>query len=148
MSHPIRLPALLSLVAATAVGLPAHSADNVEKVSVRAVANFGFDSVALRPQDQQRLLAEVSEMKDVSWQTVTATGHTDSVGAPAYNRALAARRAASVRAYLLRKGLPPALVNTSAAGPAQPVADNGSEAGRARNRRAEVLFEGVRTAPR
>jgi OOP family OmpA-OmpF porin len=144
---PIRTAVAL-LAAATLAGA-AHGADAaVEKVTVRAVARFGFDSVALNAEDQARLLAEVGEMKDVSWQTVVATGHTDSIGNPVYNEALAARRAAAVKDYLLGKGLPPALVRTAARGPAQPVADNTSAEGRARNRRAEVVFEGVRPVAR
>jgi OmpA-OmpF porin, OOP family len=128
--------------------LAAQAAQPVEKVTVRAMAHFDFDSTALRPEDQASLLAEVSGMKDVSWQSVTATGHTDSVGQVAYNAALARRRATAVKRYLTGKGLPPALVRTDARGPAQPLADNATEDGRARNRRTEVLFEGVRSASR
>jgi len=148
--RPFRpLSAATALTACTLL-LPAaaSAADAVEKVTVRAVAHFDFDSTALKPEDRNQLLAEVSGMKDVSWQTVTATGHTDSIGQPGYNAALARRRALAVKRYLTGQGLPPALVRTSASGEAQPLADNDSEDGRARNRRTEVLFEGVRTAAR
>lgn len=124
------------------------AATAVEKVTVHAVAHFDFDADRLDPSDRDRLLAEVAQLKDVSWQTVTATGHTDSIGDAAYNADLSRRRAAAVRAYLLDKGLPPTLVRTSAEGDANPVAGNDTPEGRARNRRTEVVFEGVRTAPR
>ena len=120
----------------------------VEKVTVRAVAHFDFDSAAIAAPDRQRLLAEVGAMKDVTWQTVTATGHTDSVGPAEYNALLARRRALAVKAYLTGQGLPETLVRTAAMGQAVPVADNTSEQGRAQNRRTEVVFEGVRATAR
>ncbi len=120
----------------------------VEKVTVRAQAQFGFDKAGVSPADRQRLLAEVGRMKGVTWQTVTAVGHTDSMGPAPYNQALAARRAGAVKAALVGQGLPAALVQTGAKGQSDPVADNRTESGRARNRRAEVVFEGVRNAAR
>ena len=127
---------------------PAASANAVEKVTVRAVAHFDFDAAELRPADRAALLAEVAQMKNVTWQAVIATGHTDSVGSDAYNQALAARRADGVRRWLLAQGLDPALVRSQAQGEAAPVADNASADGRAQNRRAELRFEGVRMAAR
>ena len=138
--------ALLCSLAGAA--LAADDAAAVEKVSVRAIAHFNFASNSIDPQDQSRLLAEVGAMKDVSWQTVTATGHTDSVGSAGYNEALGKRRAAAVRAYLLGQGLPAKLVHTASKGETLPVADNGSDEGRAQNRRTEVVFEGVRPLSR
>lgn len=135
----------LALLPATA-SVAADAA--VEKVSVRAVARFDFDRAEMRDEDRQALLAEVMQMRDVTWQTVTATGHTDSQGSVAYNEQLAARRAQSVRNYLLGKGLDASMLRTRALGPKAPVADNGDAAGRAQNRRTEVQFEGVRAAQR
>ncbi len=129
-----------------AAGQNAWAADpTVQKVTVRAVAHFPFDRSVLSPDDQGHLLSEVGAMKDVNWQTVTATGYTDSVGTPGYNEALSQRRAAAVKIYLTGKGLPPTLVRTAARGETAPVASNDSEPGRAENRRTEVVFEGVRT---
>lgn len=119
-----------------------------QKVTVRAVAHFDFDKAAIHDEDRARLLAEVATMKDVSWQTVTAIGHTDSVGSPGYNQNLARRRATAVQGYLAAQGLPPVLLRTEARGESAPVAGNDTEAGRAQNRRTEVVFEGVRTAAR
>jgi OOP family OmpA-OmpF porin len=87
-------------------------------------------------------------MKDVTWQTVTAIGHTDSVGRASLNEALARRRAGAVRGYLLQNGLPPTLLHAVGKGPLEPVGDNTTAQGRAQNRRAEVVFEGVRMAAR
>ncbi len=120
----------------------------VEKVTVRAVARFDFDRADLREQDHAALLAEVAQMKNVTWQSVVAVGFTDSVGSDDYNRGLSARRAEGVRQYLLAKGLEPAMVRAQAQGEVEPVADNASAEGRAQNRRTEVRFEGVRVAAR
>lgn len=117
----------------------------LDKVVVRAQARFGFDAATVSAADRQALLAEVARLQGVSWQTVTAVGHTDSVGPTAHNQQLSARRAAAVRDALVQQGLPADLVRTAARGPAEPVADNATEAGRARNRRTEVVFEGVRS---
>ncbi len=138
---------LVSLALAACAAL-AQAQVPVEKVTVQATAWFDFDRATLRSADRQTLLAEVAQMKGVTWQTVTATGHTDSLGPPAYNQRLAARRAQAVRSFLLSQGLDPAMVRTEARGPQAPVADNGAAQGRARNRRAEVRFEGVRAAAR
>ena len=117
----------------------------VEKVTVKAVARFGFDQAALAPADQARILADVGKMKDVTWQTVTATGHTDALGPAGYNERLSARRADAVKTYLVGKGLEPAMISTAGTGAAQPVADNDTPGGRARNRRTEIEFQGVRS---
>ena len=138
--------ALLGSLFAAAGACAADGA--VEKVTVRAVANFGFDQTTIAPADQARMLADVGKMQGVTWQTVTTTGHTDSVGPQTYNRKLSARRAQSVKAYLVGKGLDPAMIRTGAKAAAAPVADNGSAAGRAKNRRAEIEFEGVRATAR
>jgi OOP family OmpA-OmpF porin len=85
-------------------------------------------------------------MKDVTWQSVTAVGHTDSIGSAAANRRLSDRRAEVVKGYLTQKGLDPKMIATRGLGPDEPVADNASADGRAQNRRTEVVFQGVRAS--
>jgi OOP family OmpA-OmpF porin len=144
MTNPISLP-LASTVLLMLAAAPAMAADPVlEPVRVRALAHFDFDAAALRPADRAALLAGVLPLKDVSWQLVTAVGHTDSLGDPAYNHALAQRRAEAVRDHLVAQGLDPAMIRVVAQGEAAPEADNSGPAGRARNRRTEVQFSGVR----
>ena len=125
----------------------AHAAEGgVEKVSVRAVAHFDFARSGVRPADQGALLADVGKMKDVTWQSVTATGHTDNVGSEAYNQRLSEERARAVKSYLVGKGLSPEMIAAEGKGEAGPIADNGSATGRAKNRRTEIEFQGVRNA--
>jgi OmpA-OmpF porin, OOP family len=140
-SFPIGLALLLSASAAGAGGEAA-----VQQVTVRSVAYFGFDQASLRPADQAAMLAEVAKLKDVTWQSVTATGHTDSVGSADYNEKLSDRRAESVKGYLVGKGLDPQMIQTAAKAATAPAAPNESPGGRAKNRRAEIEFQGVRAS--
>ncbi len=136
----------LALSGSLCIACGAHAADGaVEKISVKAVARFDFDRASIKPEDRDAILAEVGKMKGVTWQTVTATGHTDAVGAAPYNARLAARRAQVVKAYLVDKGLSADMIKTQAKAAAVPVADNDSDAGRAQNRRTEIEFQGVRS---
>ena len=146
-SASVAIAIALAIASVGSMALPAHAADGaVEKVTVKATVRFGFDQTALDAADQARILADVGKMKDVTWQSVTATGHTDALGPPGYNEKLSAKRADEVKIYLVGKGLEPAMISTAGTGAAQPVADNGSAAGRAKNRRTEIEFQGVRTA--
>lgn len=70
---------------------------------------------------------------------IQVVGHTDSQGAAAANQALSERRAQQVRATLVAAGVARSRVSASGAGAARPVADNNSAAGRAKNRRVEVI---------
>ncbi|MGQ0835363.1 MAG: OmpA family protein [Gammaproteobacteria bacterium] len=70
-------------------------------------------------------------------------GHTDSTGSPATNEALSLARALSVRDYLIGQGVAAMKIDVEGLGPAAPVADNETAAGRARNRRVEIVMWGA-----
>lgn len=146
LAYPSRKSRTLAAATLLLVGSgAAWSADTApEPVTVRAVAHFGFDGTAMLAADRDQLLAEVGRMGGVTWQRVTAVGHTDSVGAIPYNDRLAARRAQAVRAYLVAQGLDAAMIEVRSAGEGSPARDNDSADGRAANRRTEVEFHGVR----
>ena len=116
----------------------------VQTIVVRAAAHFGFDRAELDPADRDRILADVAKVKDVSWQTVTATGRTDSTGSPAHNRRLAQRRADAVKDYLVGQGVDGTIVRLQARPAAAGV--SGKAAASARDRRTDIVFQGVRTA--
>ena len=152
MTITLRRAALAAMVVTTTLahaqstGSGSAASSAVQPVTVHAVAHFDFDRTTVLPADQQTLLSEVATMKNVTWKRVVTEGHADSIGTASYNQRLSQRRASAVRAYLLSKGLDPAMVRAAGAGSANPVADNTSADGRAKNRRAEVTFEGVRAA--
>ena len=66
-------------------------------------------------------------------------GHTDNTGTPAHNQTLSTSRARSVLGALVGLGIDPARLQSKGFGQDKPLADNGSEDGRARNRRVELV---------
>lgn len=71
---------------------------------------------------------------------VEIRGHTDNIGSAQTNITLSNRRAQAVYDYLLSKGVPKANVSYKGYGPNMPIADNRTEAGRAKNRRTEFYI--------
>lgn len=76
-------------------------------------------------------------MKTMGQRKFEIVGHTDNVGGRGYNVALSAARAISVKNFLAAKGIDANAIATRGDGPDRPVASNGTEVGRARNRRIE-----------
>jgi OmpA-OmpF porin, OOP family len=83
-------------------------------------------------------------VKDINLEVVIAIGHTDSIGSDAYNQKLSVRRAESVKAYLVSKGVEPNRIYTEGKGEKQPVASNKTKDGRQKNRRVEIEIIGTR----
>ena len=69
-------------------------------------------------------------------------GYTDNVGTDASNQALSERRATSVQTYLVQQKIPADSIAATGFGEAQPVATNGTVAGRQQNRRVELVVTG------
>ncbi|AEG92455.1 outer membrane protein OmpA [Ramlibacter tataouinensis] len=114
------------------------------KVTYAADAFFDFDRAVLKPEGRAKLDDLVSKVKDINLEVVIAVGHTDAVGGNAYNQKLSVRRAEAVKSYLVSKGIENNRVYTEGKGEAQPVADNRSAGGRAKNRRVEIEVVGTR----
>jgi len=95
-------------------------------------------SAILDPQSFKSLdkLVLIMERKPVL--EIEVIGHTDNVGDAEANQLLSEKRAASVKAYLIKKGIKAERVKSSGKGPSEPVADNDSEKGRKLNRRTEI----------
>ena len=115
-----------------------------EKVTYAADAFFDFDKVVLKPEAKTKLDDLVSKTNEINLEVIIAVGHTDSVGTDAYNDKLSVRRAESIKTYLTSKGLEANRVYTEGKGKRQPVADNKTAEGRAKNRRVEIEVVGTR----
>jgi OmpA-OmpF porin, OOP family len=113
-----------------------------EKVSLAADALFDFDKAVLKSEGKAKLDDIASKLKGIDLEVIIAVGHTDSVGSDDYNQKLSIRRAEAVKAYLVSKGIADDRVYTEGKGESQPVADNKSADGRAKNRRVEVEVVG------
>jgi outer membrane protein OmpA-like peptidoglycan-associated protein len=117
---------------------PVAAAPEVITLDDQGPVLFAFNSAALSADAQQRLQALLPKLSDPSVISVKVIGHTDSVGSDSYNQGLSERRASSVAEYLISQGLAPQKVTSQGHGESEPVADNDTDEGRARNRRVEL----------
>ena len=113
------------------------------KLTFAAEALFDFDKSVIKAQGQSQLDALLAKLASLNWTAMTVVGHTDSTGPASYNQGLSERRAASVKSYLVGKGLPASAIEASGRGETAPVADNATSSGRAQNRRVEVEVQGT-----
>ncbi len=146
-------PALAPAPAPVATPAPAPAAAPVPvpvappaatKVTYAADAFFDFDKSVLKPAGKEKLDDLVGKIKGINLEVIIAVGHTDAVGSDAYNQKLSIRRSEAVKAYLVSKGIEKNRVYTEGKGEKQPVADNKSAEGRAKNRRVEIEVVGTR----
>lgn len=130
--------------AAAPAPAPAPAPVAAEKITYAADAFFDFDKSVLKPEGRAKLDDLVGKIQGINLEVIIAVGHTDSVGTAAYNQRLSVRRAEAVKAYLVSKGIEKNRVYTEGKGKTQPIADNRTAAGRAKNRRVEVEVVGTR----
>ncbi len=138
---PAAAPAPAPKAAAPA---PAPAPAAATKVTYAADAFFDFDKSVLKAEGKAKLDDLVGKVKGINLEVIIAVGHTDSVGADAYNQKLSVKRADAVKAYLVTKGIEKNRVYTEGKGEKQPVADNKTSAGRSKNRRVEIEVVGTR----
>ena len=115
------------------------------KVTYAADAFFDFDKAVLKAEGKAKLDDLVGKVKSISLEVIIAVGHTDSVGGDPYNQKLSVKRSEAVKAYLVSKGIEKNRVYTEGKGEKQPVADNKTKEGRAKNRRVEIEVVGTRS---
>ena len=139
---PVAAPAAAPAPAAVVAPKPVAT---TEKVTFAADAFFDFDKSVLKPEGKAKLDDLVGKMGGISLEVIIAVGHTDSVGNDAYNQNLSVKRSEAVKAYLVSKGVEKNRVYTEGKGEKQPVADNKTSEGRAKNRRVEIEVVGTRS---
>jgi len=115
-----------------------------EKVTFAADVLFDFDKSVIKPEGKSKLDDLSNKIRGINLEVVIAIGHTDSIGTDEYNQKLSVRRAESVKAYLVSKGVEPNRIYTEGKGKKQPVATNKTAEGRAKNRRTEIEVIGTR----
>lgn len=145
--HPAALPQEAPLVVTETAPAPVPQPVS-EKVSFAADAMFDFDKADVKPEGKAALDDLVMKLQGMDIEVMIAVGHTDSVGTSAYNDKLSLRRADAVKAYLVSKGLDPLRLYTEGKGESQPVADDRSADGRAKNRHVTIEVVGTRTVLR
>ena len=144
LAAPAAAPAPAAPAAAAPAAKPAPAPAMATKVTYAADAFFDFDKAVLKPDGKAKLDDLVSKVKGINLEVIIAVGHTDSVGSDAYNQKLSVRRSEAVKAYLVSKGIEKNRVYTEGKGEKQPVADNKTKEGRAKNRRVEIEVVGTR----
>lgn len=117
-----------------------RTADDQLKLNIPNDVSFDLNSAAIRPEMRGVLDPFAEQLRGDPNARLTIVGHTDSSGSPAINDPLSVARANSVRDYLVTRGVPASHVQTAGRGEREPVADNATEAGRARNRRVEIFL--------
>ena len=100
---------------------PKAAAPRPEKVTNASTVNFDFDRYVIRPDARSKLDDLVGKLRNVTLEVVIAVGHADRLGGDAYNMKLSVRRADSVKAYLVSKGIAASRVYTEGKGERQPV---------------------------
>jgi OOP family OmpA-OmpF porin len=124
--------------------LPAKPVPVSEKVSFSAESLFDFDKSIVKADGKAALDVLVANLNGMNTEAIVTVGHTDSIGTDAYNQKLSLRRAEAVKAYLVSKGIESSRVFVEGKGESQPVADNNTAEGRAKNRRVTVEVVGSR----
>jgi OOP family OmpA-OmpF porin len=114
------------------------------KVTYAADVFFDFDKSVIKPEGKAKLDDLASKVKGINLEVIIAVGHADSIGTDDYNQKLSVRRAEAVKAYLASKSIDKNRLYTEGKGEKQPVADNRTSEGRAKNRRVEIEVVGTR----
>jgi len=102
---------------------------------------FDFAKATLKPSSSVELDKVVRAMKADPTLKVKIAGHTDNIGNKSFNMTLSKNRAKAVSDYLINKGIAASSITTEGYGSSVPVAGNDTDAGRALNRRVEILFQ-------
>jgi len=101
-----------------------------KRVTLDADTLFDFNKTSLRPAGHAALDDFLVKIQDMTPETIVAVGHADRIGSEAYNQRLSERRVASVKTYLVSKGIDPQRISTEGKGETQPVTKAGECPGR------------------
>lgn len=125
------------VVAAAPAPAPAPAPAAPRKVTYSADALFDFDSANLKPQGIRSLDEFAKGIQDTQFTEINVIGHTDRIGSEQYNQTLSLRRAKSVKAHLVSRGIRPELIKGYGEGEANPVTGNSC----AGNKKSKALID-------
>lgn len=135
-------PRLQQTLEATATtGVRIHRIDDGLKVEVPVTDGFASGSSQLQPALSAVLDQLAVSLGNEPGLAITVVGHTDSQGSEMFNLRLSIERAEAVVSHLVRNGLAPERLHADGHGEGEPLASNATEAGRARNRRVELILQ-------
>ena len=121
-------------------GVEVERKGNQIKLTMPENITFATNSAALSAQAQTALATAAETLAKYNETTITVVGHTDSTGNDAINNPLSYNRANAVSGFLAQHGVATQRMTVLGQGSRQPIADNNTEAGRAQNRRVEILI--------
>ncbi|WP_410220302.1 OmpA family protein [Pedobacter sp.] len=101
---------------------------------------FDFNKTDLKDEAKKNIQTLAASLNQYPGTDVKVIGHTDSIGTAAVNQSVSEKRAAAVKAYAVSQGVPASRLVTEGRGFSDPIADNSTEAGRAANRRVEIVI--------
>jgi outer membrane protein OmpA-like peptidoglycan-associated protein len=108
------------------------------QVARKFLVFFDFNSSQLTDESRTIIEAAVTSSKEVPITVIEATGHADRSGPDRYNMALSERRAAAVKAELMRRGVPVGEIVTQGKGEREPLVQTPDGAREPQNRRVEI----------
>ena len=117
-----------------------QTADNQLKLNIPSDISFDINSAVIKPNLRPILDQFAQGLANQPNTEIRIIGHTDSTGSDAINNPLSVNRAASARNYLVSRGVSGQRIQIDGRGSYEPIADNTTEAGRAKNRRIEMFL--------
>ena len=100
---------------------------------------FDYKKWDVKPQFNTNLDNIIQILKNTTDLKIRVEGHTDNIGSEKYNLNLSKKRAESIKAYLVKKGIDESRITSMGHGLSKPIADNATREGQALNRRAELI---------
>ena len=124
-----------------AVWPPKPTIQNIEvgKAIILEGIVFRSGKATIEPQSETTLMQAFNVLRDSASIAVEIRGYTDNVGKAAANKKLSLRRAEAVRSWLVHKGIDSSRISVKGYGPENPIGDNSTAEGRAKNRRIEFF---------